>query len=447
METTKEIRQIREEEMAELIANKVTFSPDTQNHLQQFFTYEGIRAEYQDLIGQITDTMQISSDMVFSFMLGTMSIAIGGKYATQYSYYSPVRGNLAIAVVAPSGAGKSPVFRGLTESLKQIQACRKKSYERQLEEYTKNKESGPKPVQHRLFFQDATWEVASSALVTQPEGVGFLNDENLIDFCGAYKDKAGAMADVRKLINALDGDSLSRDRQGTGESLYSPHVYLSICSCTQPSDLGALLGEWQIKKGLAARFLFCCAENCKGEEQESPAPIDYSYWDAAIKGRTTPMPSEVQLPILRPLTPEAFAVIRAYRNRKRKEEMENEKQGRIFLQTMCAKQQVIVLRLALVLHFLSPYMAEEQINGQEAEYAVRCMDVFEAHAMRVEQLAASQPGARREISRYGVIHQAWDMLAKWSVDNGRPMPSQAEFARTFGISRQNFSQKVLTAKY
>lgn len=433
--------------VAEEAIGKILIDAQTQNHLPQFFTYEGIRPEYQDLIGQIVEAKQVSADMVFSFMIGTMSIVIGGKYATKYSSYAPVRGNLAVAVVAPSGAGKSTVFEGLTELLKQIQASRKKSHERQLEEYIKNKESGPKPVYRRIFFQDATWEVASSALVAQPEGVGFLNDENLIDFCGAYKDKAGAMSDTRKLINALDGNSLSRDRQGTGESLYSPHVYLSICGCTQPSDIGALLGEWQIKKGLAARFLFCCADNCKGEEQESPTPIDYSYWEAAIKGRTMPMPSEVQLPLLRPLNPDAFSVIKEYRNRKRKEEIEYEKQGRIFLQTMCGKQQVIVLRLALVLHFLSPYMAEEQINGQEAEYAVRCMDVFESHALRVEQLAAAQPGARKEISRYGIIHQAWDMLVKWSEEKGVPMPSQAEFARIFGIPRQNFNQKVLTAKY
>lgn len=447
METTKEIKQLGEEKMAELVEHKVAFSADTQNHLQQCFTFEGIRPEHQDLIGQITDTMQISADMVFAFMLGTMSLAIGGKYATQYSYYSPVRGNLAVAVVAPSGSGKSPVFRGLTEPLKQVQKRRFDSYQQQMDDYKKNKESGPKPVYRRLFFQDATWEVASSALVAQPEGVGFLSDESLIDFCGAYKDKAGAMADTRKLINALDGDSLSRDRQGTGESLYSPHVYLSICGCTQPSDIGALLGDWQIKKGLPARFLFCFAENCKGEEQESPTPIDYSYWEAAIRGRTTPMPSEVQLPILRPLTPEAFSIIKEYRNRKRREEAEYEKQGRIFLKNMCAKQQVIVLRLALVLHFLSPFMAEEQINGQEAEYAVRCMDVFEAHAVRVEQLAASQPGARKEISFYGGVHQAWDLLAKRCEEKGIPMPSQAEFARSFGIAPQNFSQKVLTAKY
>lgn len=448
--------------VAEEAIGKILLDAQTQNHLPQFFSYEGIRPEHVELIEEMHNSFGVPRDMIFGIMIGVASVALCGRHCTQLGDFNEVYANLPILILAPSGTGKSPVFRRLTAPIVQVQGERHQRYRQEFKEWKLGGKEGDKPLFHRLFVQDSTIEKIGRSLVEQREGTAVMTDESLFDVLTGYKDKGGAQMAFRSFIRYLDGGPVDISRSSSdAEDLFTPNGILSLCSVTQPSDVPLLFDQWTISKGVSARFLVVYSDIEK-KDKSTRKKVNCDNWCGAVRAWLTQQRGTTEAQF-HPLEPGAVEVIELYNARKDAEilaiaeqlkgfEMQRQKSKEgltlTYLRTMYAKQKVNILRLALVLHFLSPYLGRVSICADEMKYAISVMETFEYHAKKtIEEVLAAQPGARREISRYGIIHQAWDMLVKWSEEKGVPMPSQAEFARTFGIAPQNFSQKVLTAKY
>jgi hypothetical protein len=179
-------------------------------------------------------------------------------------YRVPV--NLYAALVARSGAKKSPVSRLLvnapTQALRQEMASDHDRAIRQWQEDCRGKKPAERPDPPHatyLHVSDSTAEALAGQLQRQEvKGLGILlNRDELAGLFGSFNAyRAGRGADEELLLEAYDGSGFQSLRVATaGGGRFYDRCHLSIWGTIQPAILKELV-EGGDASGLWARFLF-----------------------------------------------------------------------------------------------------------------------------------------------------------------------------------------------
>jgi hypothetical protein len=195
-----------------------------------------------------------------------------------------------LALVAISGAVKSPIFDIIMSPLVAIQSeeyehykKQRAIYEKEMDEYAKTiKSKRPKgkvtlekqsaygesddeitdikptpPPYRRHYVDDVTMEKIAQILADQPgRAIAWLMDELSAMLNGADQYRGGKGNDRQKLLSFYNGGALSVERKG-GEPLFVKCASVSIGGTIQPSVLKDQIGnDMEATDGLWARFLW-----------------------------------------------------------------------------------------------------------------------------------------------------------------------------------------------
>ncbi len=226
-----------------------------------------------EFVTETAKSRQVDASMVALPLLSAIASAVGGSRCVfvKPDWVEPCI--LWTAIVAPSGAGKTPAAATVLESVRERDAKAIERNETLLTEYRADCEAyerakkskdqvddlppEPRPPQLiRHHLQDVTPEKLLMVLQHNPRGVLIARDElsGMFGGFGRYtNDKAGT--DRAKYLSCWSADHLSDDRK-TSESAHARKPHASIFGGIQPDLLFKTLGDEDIASGLPARFLF-----------------------------------------------------------------------------------------------------------------------------------------------------------------------------------------------
>lgn len=301
-----------------------------------------------------------------------------------------VPANLYAALVARSGAKKSPVSRLLlnapTQALRQELAEHHDRAMRQWKDETRGLKSTQKPDPPRaayLHVSDATAEALAGQLQQQEiRGLGMLlhRDElaGLFGSLNAYR--SGRGADEELLLEAYDGSGFHSLRVASvGGGRFYDHCHLSIWGTIQPAILSKLVKDGDAS-GLWARFLFVPLPErvvpLGGDseiEQRATAAATQTLADTARKLYALPSADYT-------LSPEAFARFSQYEARCQGDALRAVIPAQSALYGKAAGK---VLRVAGLLHILGKVTgeAEDEIGADTIDRAATLVDHLNGWAL------------------------------------------------------------------
>jgi hypothetical protein len=180
------------------------------------------------------------------------------------------------AVVAPSGATKSPAFRSALAALEEIERSDREKWHLEHAEYEAKSqvhkadlaewshrkkadrgappEGGTEPTLPRCIVEDTTLQALGDVLSENPRGVLCARDE-LSGWVRSFDQFTGAGgADVARWLEIHRAGPLRVDRKADGH-LYVPRAAVSICGTIQTDILPRVFGGEHQAAGLLARFL------------------------------------------------------------------------------------------------------------------------------------------------------------------------------------------------
>lgn len=329
-----------------------------------------------------------------TFMVGVSGLAkIGTRVvASEVSDFKPPV-NLYAALVARSGAKKSPVSRLLVKApTHELRLELAQEHHRAMtawQEACRGKKPAERPTPPRalhLQVSDTTAEALASQLeVQEARGMGMLlhRDElaGLFGSLNAYR--SGRGADEEMLLEAYDGTGFQSLRVATaGGGRFYDRCHLSVWGTIQPAVLQSLVAEGDAS-GLWARFLFVplpervvpLPESESEAEQRAAAAAARTLADAC---RAVYLRAPADLRLSR----DAWQAFRLY---------EANRQGDALRVTIQAQQALYgkapgkALRIAGLLHLLQLVAldgtAEAEISATMMDKAIRLVDHLNAWAL------------------------------------------------------------------
>jgi hypothetical protein len=255
--------------------------------------------KYADLVTQISEDTQTPIDMAAMLILAAFSAAVGKGVRIQILNTWTEQLSLYIAVVLPSGEGKSPVFKRLMQPLTEMEKelseqampaiLEARQHRRILESRAKNAETKAAktlgqdrtdaiaeatginlelatthvPPMPRLFVDDVTSEALVQVLAEQGGQISLLSEEGGIfaTLAGRY---SSGVPNLDAVLKAHDGGMIRVDRK-TSDPLFVENPALTMGLAVQPSVLTALADETALRgRGLIARFLFSIPQSRVG---------------------------------------------------------------------------------------------------------------------------------------------------------------------------------------
>ena len=178
------------------------------------------------------------------------------------------------AIVAHSGAAKSPAIdiarRPVEErqrkALKRYEiereafAAESVEYDRELRNYQNGKrddmpERPTEPIADRYWCDDVTMEAVAARLRLQPRGFILIRDELAGWFGGFDRYSSGKGGDAPRWLECFGGRTMLVDRK-SGELIHIERAAVCVTGSIQPATLKLHLSETYRQNGLAARMLF-----------------------------------------------------------------------------------------------------------------------------------------------------------------------------------------------
>lgn len=168
------------------------------------------------------------------------------------------------AIVAPSGAGKSPPLRELlapvvarNRELHARSVALRQAYDAERDSRRGDRDARGQvpepPPTLRATVADVTMEALASRLADNPRGLLVACDE-LASWVGGF-DRYRAGGDSAQWLSIHGGDAIQVDRRGAG-SLLVPHAAVSVVGTIQPGTARRVIASEQHRaSGLAARLL------------------------------------------------------------------------------------------------------------------------------------------------------------------------------------------------
>lgn len=241
---------------------------------------------------------QTPPDLGGMLTLAVLSAAVGKGARVHITSTWSEQLSLYVVIALPAGEGKSPVFKRLTEPLKNLEreavqealpaVTAAKQERRNIEARAKALEAKaakgngpdaldayaeaqglnlqlaqmPQPVAPRFFVDDVTSEALVQVLAEQDGQVALLSEEG-----GIFATLAGRYSGTPNLdavLKAHDGGTIRVDRR-TSDPLFVENPALTMGLAVQPSVLRSLADEEALRgRGLIARFLYSVPRSLVG---------------------------------------------------------------------------------------------------------------------------------------------------------------------------------------
>lgn len=392
-----------------------------------------LRPELRDVVENIATGTQCRPEIPLAYMLGVASIALGYKVSNKFRSFVN-HPNINIVVVARSGEGKSYPLKLLKQPLAEAQKAELEKYI-QARDAAAPEEKG-KIHRKKFFTGDTTMEALKRDVANNPNGVGVIKDEGILNCLGAYKDTGGQRKDDGDFLELFGCNGLEVNRKGDKEDVMSTvHSYSTWVGGTQPVQLPNMFGEERILSGMLARFLFVWPSPMVRNEMIEDRPADCSAWRTAVADM-------INLPPVALTThPEAKEVFKNFRVRQEYARAA----GDDYEATWYAKASTYVFHAALLLHYLGEHYQSAILTADDAHHAVAFMDYFGRQWLKVYNFI--REGRQADENLPEVTARWWRAyLKKIKQEGGQPAFTQNDLAGIIGVSRGYFSKLVHATK-
>jgi hypothetical protein len=311
---------------------------------------------------------------------------------------------LWLAIVAPSGAGKSPPLRALLKpvrdhdhTLHKNYVLAQKTYEADLASWKKNRQtnkSAPKPTTPPLLaaiVNDITLEALVSRLADNPRGLLLCTDE-LAGWLRSFDRYRNGGGDEQSWLSIHNADDVKVDRKGSSGSpqrVYVRHAAVSILGTIQPEVAKKYIGSPDARaSGLAARILLAAppVKAVKWTDRKIPQKVRERYGD--VTKDLLSLELDKDRPRAIPLDPQAHALFVAYHDENGEACLEATRSGQDDLAAVLAKLRGAAARIALVLALARAAESGdaarlESIDSEAMEGGIAIARYFEAEARRL----------------------------------------------------------------
>ncbi|XHX80912.1 MAG: DUF3987 domain-containing protein [Stenomitos frigidus ULC029] len=255
--------------------------------------YEVMHHDVAQSMHETAKQMQTAPEFLFTSSLPAFGSRIGTtsrlviKASAKYTTF-PI---FQTAIIAPSGAKKTPAQKVVLDPLKAMEAEAHEEWKKQSDAYEAylekkaNAETGEKVekvakpgVRKRYVLDDSTPEAKVKAHIENPRGLLIYRDEAKAHFTSRGKYRNGVGDDTEMELAEFNGAPISVDR--VGKSLYLPRSSFSKTGAFQWETLRQLMHNHDDSNGEFARWLFCAAPvvpsplNLVGEDADVDTGID-----------------------------------------------------------------------------------------------------------------------------------------------------------------------------
>lgn len=365
---------------------------------------DGLPVSIQRLINEVASKFRCPVEFVIAAVFSAVSTVIGKRVKTYDGVYrNPLI--LWFTLVANSGSNKTAPVKEIFKPLREIN---KSNYEVFKEEFRlwradKERDEMNPPHMNQLIVDDLTEEARmtilqhsrTGVLAYQPEIKGFFDDLNRYVKSGA----------VSRVLRMFDGDYFVVNRKGELEPGLVNDAFMNVFGDIQPDLLRLTFGnELFVNNGLNQRFLFVMPDNIEFPDREIIC-LDQSIMNEWRDNIIRLYNEDFRFELLHILGNCSQSYNVYYNSLQRKKESSRDNG---YLLSIFSKLQIQVQRLAGVVHMMmlfenSGYSCN--ISEQAMEYAVRCMNYFEANAIKVYEkifdvsVRQEAPRTQKEIIR------------------------------------------------
>jgi hypothetical protein len=248
------------DEMSEhegVLKNGLKQSLEGSDTLKNFFT--DWNPILQIALEKIARGHNVTFDTALAAFLGMCSVAIGGNKRIVSGKWEE-KGLLWMAFHAPTGKGKTPLFRDCgrevmakkNEELNNEDSVQQRDFERWKEASPDRRGERPEVFPRMIWTTYVTLETLTNLHINNPSGIGLIYDEldALISGRNQYKGKGD---DVQKMLEFWNGREFSNPTMN--KYRYLPDSFVPIIGGIQTDLLKKLFNAEDIANGFVARFL------------------------------------------------------------------------------------------------------------------------------------------------------------------------------------------------
>lgn len=385
---------------------------------------DGLPESIRSYIEAVCEVYHCPQEFVTVAVLATAATAVGKKIKIVEGKY---KNNLVLwfVLVARSGSNKSYPMKLVTAPLRELDFKLYQEYREELKNYKAvpmKERTGDEPKCPGIVIDDCTDERRNEILFLNSDSA---NEENVSDkrnyqrgAIGIYPElkgmfdsknqyQNGGTAGISKLLLLFDCADIKVDRKN-GSTMLIKNPFCNIIGDLQTELLRPTFGsELFMTNGLNQRFLFCIAENIEYPKRshERLSHDITARWQQTVnmlyEGIYHPAGGNPQT-LFRNSDGEIILSEGADRLYDKYFNLLQEKKAAAqigYEASIYSKLQIQVLRFAGIVHALE--VAEEKgergdyniLHGSTMEYAIRCMDYFEAMAKKVYSILTDNNAA------------------------------------------------------
>ena len=251
----KDLDEMSEHEGA--LKNGLKQSLEGSDTLKNFFT--DWNPILQIALEKIARGHNVTFDTALAAFLGMCSVAIGGNKRIVSGKWEE-KGLLWMAFNAPTGKGKTPLFRDCgrevmakkNEELYNEYSVQQRDVERSRETSPDGRGERPEVFPKMIWTTYVTLETLTNTHINNPSGIGLIHDEldALISGRNQYKGKGD---DVQKLLELWNGREISNPTMNSYR--YISDSFVPIIGGIQTDLLKKIFNAEDIANGFVARFL------------------------------------------------------------------------------------------------------------------------------------------------------------------------------------------------
>lgn len=397
---------------------------------------DGIPENFRRYVLESAAAFRCHPDFVVASLFSAVATVAARKRSVVYGEFTNYL-QLQIAIVAPSGTGKSPQLTNMFQPIAELDETRNRDYRSALAEWRRNGEKGSRPVPFCYLVDDTTPEALNEMLAQN------FALTNLTDELRAYFDDKGRYNKSDGIGRALSmfNNTTIRVARKTDDAVSVSAPVLSICGTIQPSALAATFGQRNLTgSGFCDRWLFVWPDEVVYQKIDPDAPEKTisakasAYWRGFVEYMDK---AKKEAPIS--FSDAARRSYIDYFNELQDKNTKANARGDDWLCAIYSKLQVHVIRWALAIQVMRDYDAHLRndipaagLEVESMDFAIRCMSYFERTAIRVGQTKSSP----------GQISSAQAIRALASV---YPELCRADLARAIGKD-PSYITKILNHK-
>ena len=271
-----------------------TLSESLKQSLEGSDTLKNLFADWnptlQTALTKIAEGHNVTFETALAAFIGMTSIAIGGNKTIRSERWTE-KAILWIAFHAPTGKGKSPLFRDCGRIILEAKNNELSSkYEEQKREFktwkSEAKESRgeqPEVIRKLIWTTYTNLEALTQAHLENSTGIALIHDELDALISGRNQYKGGKGDDTGKLLEFWNGHEINNLTIKDYRNI--PSVFVPIIGGIQTDLLTKIFNPEDLANGFVSRFLLCpfrhpCPPIIDSERKKIRADISYIEWQS-----------------------------------------------------------------------------------------------------------------------------------------------------------------------